>query len=123
MLHKKKMNRKDRRKEVLFAHTFNMRNEEERIEAYHYIYYHAHGSMKIKNKKIKGNQNCIRLFGLNGSPLVWINVRNKNNKVVTKRIVRKYKFEEIRYPTLNHIENIMTVWKCTPYKQYMCKVI
>jgi hypothetical protein len=64
MNHTQKMNRKDRRNQVLFKH-LSRRPEtsyEDKLYMYHFDFYRNPSSMKLSYMKVPGNYNHIGLF-------------------------------------------------------------
>ena len=64
MKHKLKMNRKDRRNQVLFKHLSQRPNmsHEDKLIMYYIDYYRHPSSMKLSYLKVPGNYNHIGLF-------------------------------------------------------------
>ena len=64
MNHTKKMNRKDRRRQVLFKHLSRHpeMTHEDKLYMYHFDFYPRPSSMKLSYLKVPGNYNHIGLF-------------------------------------------------------------
>ena len=88
MNHTQKMNRKDRRCQVLFKH-LSRRPEmthEDKLYMYHFDFYPRPSSMKLSYLKVPGNYNHISLFPGWGGGKEWQTTchvfrRTKNNKI------------------------------------------
>ena len=64
MNHTQKMNRKDRRNQVLFKHLSRRpeTSHEDKLYMYHFDFYRNPSSMKLSYMKVPGNYNHIGLF-------------------------------------------------------------
>lgn len=64
MNHRQKMNRKDRRNQVLFKHLSRRpeTSHEDKLYMYHFDFYRNPSSMKLSYMKVPGNYNHIGLF-------------------------------------------------------------
>lgn len=64
MNHTQKMNRKDRRRQVLFKHLSRHpeMTHEDKLYMYHFDFYPRPSSMKLSYLKVPGNYNHIGLF-------------------------------------------------------------
>jgi hypothetical protein len=64
MKHTQKMNRKDRRNQVLFKHLSRRpeTSHEDKLYMYHFDFYRNPSSMKLSYMKVPGNYNHIGLF-------------------------------------------------------------
>jgi hypothetical protein len=64
MNHTQKMNRKDRRNQVLFKHLSRRpeTSHEDKLYMYHFDFYRNPSSMKLSYLKVPGNYNHIGLF-------------------------------------------------------------
>ena len=67
MNHTQKMNRKDRRRQVLFKHLSRHpeMTHEDKLYMYHFDFYPRPSSMKLSYLKVPGNYNHIGLFSTN----------------------------------------------------------
>ena len=88
MNHTKKMNRKDRRRQVLFKHLSRHpeMTHEDKLYMYHFDFYPRPSSMKLSYLKVPGNYNHIGLFDEEhfGSTNVFkkhVFRRTKNNSI------------------------------------------
>lgn len=82
MNHTQKMNRKDRRCQVLFKH-LSRRPEmthEDKLYMYHFDFYPRPSSMKLSYLKVPGNYNHIGLFSTNVYKK-HVFRRTKNNRI------------------------------------------
>ena len=82
MNHTQKMNRKDRRCQVLFKH-LSRRPEmthEDKLYMYHFDFYPRPSSMKLSYLKVPGNYNHIGLFSTNVFKK-HVFRRTKNNRI------------------------------------------
>ena len=86
MSHKKKMNKKHRRQEVLFKHLSRNLDHETNLDLFRYKFYHDPSGMKITMMKVHGNYNHIPLFPEQPGCKEWQTTchvfrRTKNNKI------------------------------------------
>ena len=82
MNHTKKMNRKDRRRQVLFKHLSRHpeMTHEDKLYMYHFDFYPRPSSMKLSYLKVPGNYNHIGLFSANVYKK-HVFRRTKNNRI------------------------------------------
>ena len=82
MNHTQKMNRKDRRCQVLFKHLSRHpeMTHEDKLYMYHFDFYPRPSSMKLSYLKVPGNYNHIGLFSTNVYKK-HVFRRTKNNRI------------------------------------------
>lgn len=82
MNHTKKMNRRDRRNQVLFKHLSRHpeMTHEDKLYMYHFDFYPRPSSMKLSYLKVPGNYNHIGLFSTNVYKK-HVFRRTKNNRI------------------------------------------